>query len=127
MEKLFLILLIALTTCSSIEESFDDNIVLEISKGKAIVSPKVRHTTRDVIAVSTRLASKVKNVRDSPLKRINDILKGKSGKEFRKEDIIKDRYFRLKQKNLRNSKHVPLKLKILGQQYFRNRNSKKFF
>ncbi len=44
MKKLFLILLIALSTCTAIEENFDDDVVLEKSKGKAL--PIVKRTTK---------------------------------------------------------------------------------
>ena len=118
MEKLFLILLIALTTCSAIEESFDDNLVLEISKGKEIVPPKVRHTTRDTIRITTRLTSKVKNVRNLPIKGFNDILKGKSGEEFWKQDIVKDRNSRLEPP--RNGFRI--KSRNPGQRYPKRKN-----
>ena len=36
MKKLFLILIIALATCTVIEENFDDDVILEKSKGKTL-------------------------------------------------------------------------------------------
>ena len=125
MKKLFLILLIALTICSANEESFDDNAVLEVSKGKAITSTKARHPTKDAIGITTRLTSKVKNVRNLPIKGTNYILKRKSREEFRKQDIVKDRYDWLKKNNLR---HLPpqnnytIKTRNPGQRYGRKRN-----
>ena len=89
MKRLFFIILIILSGCIAIEESFDDNIILEKSKGKTIsspIKPKPRHTIKDKIGVTTRLTSKVKvltiprktvkNVRNLPIKRIKGIFKG---------------------------------------------------
>jgi len=36
MKKIFLILLIALATCTAIEKNFDDDVILEKSKGKTL-------------------------------------------------------------------------------------------
>ena len=109
MKKFCLILIIVLTTCSAIEGSFDDIIILEKNNGKAITLSKTRYT----IGVTTRLTSKVKNVRNLPIKGINDIFKGKSGEEFRKKDIVKDRNAWIKNKNLSPSRHVPPKTSTL--------------
>ena len=97
MKKLFFIFFIALSVCDEIEESFDDNVLLEKNKGKAItlpIKPKERHITRDKIGITTRLISKLKvstiprkagkNLKNLPIKRTNDIFEGKSGEEFRK-------------------------------------------
>ena len=43
MKKLFLILLVALVTCAEIEESFDDDVVLE--KGKTSITVPTKHTS----------------------------------------------------------------------------------
>ena len=117
MKRLFFIILIILSGCIAIEESFDDNIILEKSKGKTIsspIKPKPRHTIKDKIGVTTRLTSKVKvltiprktvkNVRNLPIKRINGIFKGKSGEAFHKnKDEVKDRTSGLKRNILGTS------------------------
>ena len=118
MKKFCLILLIALTTCSAIERSFDDNIILEKNNGKAITLSKTRYT----IGVTKRLTSKVKNVRNLPIKGINDIFKGKSGEEFRKKDIVKDRNAWIKHKNLSHSRHVSPKTSMLRPDFQGSRN-----
>ena len=63
MKKLFFIIFIAISVCAEIEESFDDNVLLEKNKGKGItlpIKPKERHITKDKIGITTRLISKVK-------------------------------------------------------------------
>ena len=106
MKKLFFIIFIVLSICAEIEESFDDNILLEKNKGKAItipIKPKERHITRDKIGITTRFISKLKvstiprkagkNLRNLPIKRTNDIFKGKSGEKFRKhKNVVTTRF-----------------------------------
>ncbi len=128
MKKICLILLITLTICSAIEERFDDNLVLEVSKGKAIASTKATYPTRDAIGITTRITSKVKNVRNLPIKGINDILKGKSGKKLKKQDIVKNRNASQNEKNLSYTRHAPPKPKTMfcsrnpGQRYNYKKN-----
>ena len=108
MKKLFLFFLFVLTTCAAIGESFDDNIVLEKSKEKAIPSliksqkrntarvttkPTTRHTTKYTTRVTTRHSSKVQaptprktSIKNSPIKGIDNLFTGKLGEEFRKQN-----------------------------------------
>ena len=65
MKKVFLILLFVLSTCATIEESFDDNVVLEKSKTNPFKPPKKkfttrvtsRHTTKHTTKLTTKLTS----------------------------------------------------------------------
>ena len=115
MKKLFLFFLFVLTTCVEIKESFDDHIILEKSKEKAIVSlikPQIRHTvgvttrhstrrttsytkgvtTRHTKGVTTKHSSKVQttiprktSVKNAPIKGIDNLFIGKLGEEFRRQ------------------------------------------
>ena len=104
MKKIYLILLIALTTCDIIDESFDDHIILEKSKEKTVTSlkPQTRHTTgvtskystRYTSGITTKLSTKVKtpiiprktenHLKDIPIKGTSGLIKGKSAEKFRK-------------------------------------------
>ena len=124
MKKLFFIFFIALSICAEIEESFDDNELLEKNKGKTIASPikpKERHITTDKIGITTKLISKEKistiprkdgkNLINLPIKKTNDIFKGKSGEEFRKhKNVVTTRF------SNRLTKFKILKTTIVGSQ-----------
>ena len=104
MKKIYLILLIALTTCDIIDESFDDHIILEKSKEKIVTSlkPQTRHTTGVISKYSTRYTSgittkhstKIKKpiipreiinrLIDFPIKGTSGLFKGKSTEKLRK-------------------------------------------
>ena len=100
MKKLFLIFLIALSTCAVIKERFDGKAALKISKEKTITSPKTRNTSIVVKGVTTRLISKIKGTRNLPIKRINDIFKGKSREELgNQKNMSKSRDNSLKKRN----------------------------
>ena len=115
MKKLFFLFLFVLTTCVEIKESFDDHIILEKSKEKAIASlikPQIRqtagvtsrhvtrytsgvtarHTTRYTTGVTTRHSSKVQttiprktSMKKAPIKGIDNLFTGKLGEEFRRQ------------------------------------------
>ena len=59
MKKLFLILLISLSTCDAIEESFDDHIILEKSIESSL-KPQTRIATGETAKQTTRYATGVK-------------------------------------------------------------------
>ena len=63
MKQLFLIILIALTTCALIEEKLDDNVVLEKTIPRKTIT----------------------NFGYNPIKGINGLFIGKVGEEFRKQ------------------------------------------
>ena len=115
MKKLFLIFLIALSTCVVIKERFDGKATLKISKEKTITSSKTRHTPIVVRGVATRLIPKIKGTRNLPTKRINDIFKGKSREEFRNQkNMFKSRDNSLKKRNTPFSGQVPKIHKFCG-------------
>jgi len=114
MKKLFLILLIALTTCAIFEENFDDDVVLEKKKHsittpvktkKKKITTKVttKHTTKvttkhttggttgHTTGVTTGITTGTKKIPTRPsmkellkIKGINGLFKGKVGEIFRK-------------------------------------------
>ena len=104
MKKVYLILLIALTTCAIIDESFDDHIILEKSKEKTVTSlkPQTRHTTgvtskystRYTSGITTKHSTKVKKpiipreiinrLIDFPIKGTSGLFKGKSTEKLGK-------------------------------------------
>ena len=120
MKNSFLFFLFVLTTCAAIEESFDDHIILEKSKEKAIASlikPKIRqttgvtirHITRYTTGVTTRHSPKrqtpiprktSKYLKNPPIKGINGLITGKLGEEFRKQ---KDPVKKIIAKNAKNN------------------------
>jgi hypothetical protein len=145
MKKLLVILLIALATCAAIEESFDDDVVLEkslikkgkdklkdtvkkgkdklkdtINKEKDKIKDKIKHETdkvKEVVTHPGRVIKKtVKEIANHPFKGLNGLFKGKLGVAFRKlSTIVKKGIAWLKENNLWNP--LVQQLKSLGQKY----------
>jgi len=145
MKKLLVLLLITLATCAAIEESFDDDVVLEksllkkgkdkikdavkkgkdklkdsIKKEKDKIKDKIRHETdkiKDVVTHPGRVIKKtVKDIANHPFKGLNGLFKGKPGEVFRKlKDVVKKGIAWLKQ----NGFWDPLvkKVRELGEKY----------
>ena len=141
MKKLLVILLIALATCAAIEESFDDDVVLEkslIKKGKDKLKDtvkkgkdklkdtinkekdKIKHETdkvKEVVTHPGRVIKKtVKEIANHPFKGLNGLFKGKPGEVFRKlKEVVKKGIAWLKQNHLWDP--LVKKVKELGAKY----------
>jgi hypothetical protein len=145
MKKLLVILLIALATCAAIEESFDDDVVLEkslikkgkdklkdtvkkgkdklkdtINKEKDKIKDKIKHETdkvKEVVTHPGRVIKKtVKEIANHPFKGLNGLFKGKPGEVFRKlKEVVKKGIAWLKQNHLWDP--LVKKVKELGAKY----------
>ena len=127
MKKLFLILLIALTTCEIFEENFDDNAVLD-KKKKSITSPvktkkkiietknSTKITTGPTTGTTRVKISKPSMKEISKIKGVNGTFKGKLGEIFRKlKEVVKKGIAWLKEKGL--LKELVKKIRIYGEAY----------
>ena len=123
MKKFLIILLIALAACTAIEESFDDDVVLEkslIKKGIDKVKTTVKKETskiKDVVRHPERVVKKTaKDILNHPFKGLNGLFKGKVGEVFRKlKDVVKKGIAWLKQNKLWDP--LVKKVKELGEKY----------
>ena len=93
MKKLLVILLFALATCEAIEETFDDDIVLEKNVFSNINSPLIQAQKKIDIKIPEKInigPNRKIDLNSINIKGLNGLFKGKNGVEFRKlGDVIK--------------------------------------